>query len=181
MGVKSKMVATVDEISFLSKYFNVACDRVHRKDIHEPLQIKTAKSGTIKGLNSIAKHLAKSSNSENLLGTTREEVAAVSQWLEYQSLNVSRCEQECDVQTVLQELDAFLLDKVFFVGSAVTLADLLIFHGLHHIMSGLTFYQKQKYNNLSRWYNNIQHLPQVQQLMKEVHFSKTQLYFGHHH
>ena len=33
-----------------------------------------------------------------------------------------------------QELDAFLLDKVFFVGSAVTLADLLIFHGLHHIM-----------------------------------------------
>merc|ERR1712178_51588 len=148
--VNSKMVASEDEISFLSKYFNITCDRVHRKDINEPLQIKTCKNGTIKGVNSIAKYLAKTSNKNLLIGASREEEAAVSQWLEYQCLNVSRCEQEHEVQIILQELNAYLLDKVFFVGTSVTLADLLIFYGIHRIMNGLTFYQKQKYNNINK-------------------------------
>ena len=45
---------------------------------------------------------------------------------------------------------------VYLVGCQLTLADIMLYYGLHPVMSELTVHEKEQLINLSRWFNQVQ-------------------------
>ncbi|KAG8133308.1 hypothetical protein E2320_011108 [Naja naja] len=117
---------------------------------------------SLTGLTSIAIHLVKQAKKEQLLGNTAEEKAIVQQWLEYRV-----------------DLNLYLEDKVYIAGNNFTLADILLYYGLHQIIADLTVQEKEKYLNVSRWFNHIQHYPGIRQHLSSIIFMKNRLYNTH--
>uniref|UniRef100_A0A8C4XN07 GST C-terminal domain-containing protein n=1 Tax=Falco tinnunculus TaxID=100819 RepID=A0A8C4XN07_FALTI len=78
------------------------------------------------------------------------------------------------------DLNLHLEDKVYLAGNIFTLADILMYYGLHHVMVDLTVQEKEKYLNVSRWFNHIQHYPGVRQHLSNVVFIKNRLYTNAH-
>uniref|UniRef100_V9LH44 Eukaryotic translation elongation factor 1 epsilon-1-like protein n=1 Tax=Callorhinchus milii TaxID=7868 RepID=V9LH44_CALMI len=128
------------------------------------------------GLTTIASHLAKLAQRAELLGTTPEESAVVQQWLEYRVTQVDRCTSQEDTRTILKDLNRYLEDKVYLAGNGFTLADILVYNGLHPIVTRLTHEDREKYLNVSRWFNHIQHYPGVRQHFDAIIFMKNRLY-----
>ncbi|NXA41596.1 MCA3 factor, partial [Eudromia elegans] len=132
------------------------------------------------GLVTIAAHLVKRAKKEQLLGSTAEEKAVVQQWLEYRVTRVDGCSGKEDTRIILKDLNMYLEDKVYLAGNNFTLADILMYYGLHPIMADLTVQEKEKYLNVSRWFNHIQHYPSVRQHLSNVIFIKNRLYTNAH-
>ncbi|OWK58374.1 Eukaryotic translation elongation factor 1 epsilon-1 [Lonchura striata] len=155
------------------------------------------------GLMTIAAHLVRQARKDQLLGSTAEEKAVVQQWLEYRVTRVNGGSSKEDTRTILKDLNMHLEDKVYLAGNIFTLADILMYYGLHHIMVSitciifvlpgvtgalylfpmqvdLTVQEKEKYLNVSRWFNHIQHYPGVRQHLSDVVFIKNRLYTNAH-
>ncbi|XP_053844871.1 eukaryotic translation elongation factor 1 epsilon-1 isoform X1 [Vidua macroura] len=142
--------------------------------------LQTNNGPGLTGLMTIAAHLVRQAGKDQLLGSTAEEKAVVQQWLEYRVTRVNGgCSKE-DTRTVLKDLNMHLEDKVYLAGNIFTLADILMYYGLHHIMVDLTVQEKEKYLNVSRWFNHIQHYPGVRQHLSDVVFIKNRLYTNAH-
>uniref|UniRef100_H3AZW5 Eukaryotic translation elongation factor 1 epsilon 1 n=1 Tax=Latimeria chalumnae TaxID=7897 RepID=H3AZW5_LATCH len=75
-----------------------------------------------------------------------------------------------------QDLNRYLEDKVYLAGNSFTLADILMYYGLHPIIAELTIQEKEKHVNVSRWFNHIQHYPNVRQHLSPIIFLKNRLY-----
>uniref|UniRef100_A0A8V0YIK9 Eukaryotic translation elongation factor 1 epsilon-1 n=1 Tax=Gallus gallus TaxID=9031 RepID=A0A8V0YIK9_CHICK len=147
----------------------------------EQIPILQTNSGPgLTGLITIASHLVKQAKKEQLLGSSAEEKAVVHQWLEYRVTQVGRQSSREDTRTVLKDLNAHLEDKVYLAGNSFTLADILMYYGLHHVMVDLTVQEKEIYLNVSRWFNHIQHYPGVRQHLTNVIFIKNRLYTSAH-
>ncbi|XP_035416167.1 eukaryotic translation elongation factor 1 epsilon-1 [Cygnus olor] len=142
--------------------------------------LQTNNGSGLTGLITIAAHLVKQAKKEQLLGSTAEEKAVVQQWLEYRVTQVDRCSSKEDTRTILKDLNTHLEDKVYLAGNSFTLADILMYYGLHHVMVDLTVQEKEKYLNVSRWFNHIQHYPGVRQQLSNVVFIKNRLYTNAH-
>lgn len=131
--------------------------------------------------------------SENL-----EESLLVNQWLEYGNLfvhNISMSDDKNLTKALLDELNNYLVIKSYLVGESLTVADLVVFFFIQDIMVGprillihrapinsilsfqkyLTYLDKERYLNLSRWYNHIQQLAFVQTSEKPINLSTTYL------
>ncbi|XP_067838064.1 eukaryotic translation elongation factor 1 epsilon-1 [Heptranchias perlo] len=128
------------------------------------------------GLTTIASHLVKVAKKEALLGSTAEKSAIVQQWLEYRVTQIDNCNSQEDIRMILKELNCYLEDKVYLAGNSFTLADILLYNGLHPIVAGLSHEDREKYVNVSRWFNHIQHYPGVRQHSAAVIFVKNRLY-----
>uniref|UniRef100_A0A8C8RRZ5 Eukaryotic translation elongation factor 1 epsilon-1 n=1 Tax=Pelusios castaneus TaxID=367368 RepID=A0A8C8RRZ5_9SAUR len=138
------------------------------------LQINNGPSLT--GLATIATHLVKQAKKEQLLGKTAEEKAVVQQWLEYRVTQIALpCTKE-DTRVILKDLNLYLEDKVYLARNNFTLADILMYYGLHHIIIDLTVQEKEKYLNVSRWFNHIQHYPGIRQHLSSIIFMKNRLF-----
>uniref|UniRef100_A0A9W3ED53 Eukaryotic translation elongation factor 1 epsilon-1 n=1 Tax=Camelus bactrianus TaxID=9837 RepID=A0A9W3ED53_CAMBA len=120
--------------------------------------LQTNNGPSLTGLTTIAAHLVKQANKEHLLGSTAEEKAVV---------------QQCD-------LNSYLEDKVYLTGYNFTLADILLYYGLHRFIVDLTVQEKEKYLNVSRWFCHIQHYPGIRQHLPRVVFIKNRLYANSH-
>ncbi|NXP99195.1 MCA3 factor, partial [Vidua macroura] len=100
--------------------------------------LQTNNGPGLTGLMTIAAHLVRQAGKDQLLGSTAEEKAVVQQWLEYRVTRVNGgCSKE-DTRTVLKDLNMHLEDKVYLAGNIFTLADILMYYGLHHIMVSIT-------------------------------------------
>ncbi|XP_038666149.1 eukaryotic translation elongation factor 1 epsilon-1 [Scyliorhinus canicula] len=146
-----------------------------RSDSAVPV-LQTNNGPGLVGLTTIASHLVKVAKKEALLGSTAEESAIVQQWLEYRITQIDRCNSQEDTRVVLKELNCYLEDKVYLAGNSLTLADIMVYNGLHHIVAGLTHEEREKFMNVSRWFNHIQHCPGVRQHSASVIFMKNRLY-----
>ncbi|NXK51086.1 MCA3 factor, partial [Chauna torquata] len=120
--------------------------------------LQTNNGPGLTGLVTIAAHLVKQAKKEQLLGSTAEEKAVVQQWLEYRVARVDRCSSKEDTRTILKVINL----PVNF--GAVD----------------LTVQEKEKYLNVSRWFNHIQHYPGVRQHLSNVIFIKNRLYTNAH-
>ncbi|XP_013396667.1 eukaryotic translation elongation factor 1 epsilon-1 [Lingula anatina] len=132
----------------------------------------------LRGFGTICKYLAKQAKRLDLLGNQPEAQAAVSQWLEYRITQVDRCGTDKDKQCILEDINRFLQKRVYLVEYQPTLADLLLYYSLHSVMTELTFLEKQKLMHLSRWFNQVQHLPGIYQTLPVVPFQRNRIY-GH--
>ncbi|XP_008932748.3 eukaryotic translation elongation factor 1 epsilon-1 [Manacus vitellinus] len=142
--------------------------------------LQTNNGPGLTGLMTIAAHLVRQAKKEQLLGNTAEEKAVVQQWLEYRVTRVNGGSSKEDTRVILKDLNMHLEDKVYLAGNIFTLADILMYYGLHHIMVDLTVQEKEKYLNVSRWFNHIQHYPGVRQHLSNVVFIKNRLYTNAH-
>ncbi|KAI5942093.1 Eukaryotic translation elongation factor 1 epsilon-1 [Manis javanica] len=79
-----------------------------------------------------------------------------------------------------QDLNSYLEDKVYLTGYNFTLANILLYYGLHCFIVDLTFQEKEKYLTVSRWFCHIQHYPGIRQHLSSVVFIKNRLYTNSH-
>ncbi|MFT7816047.1 hypothetical protein Z043-119942 [Arapaima gigas] len=137
--------------------------------------LQSNKGAPLIGLVTIATHLVQEAARPELLGRTAEQRAVVRQWLEYRVTQLDDCPKE-DIKTVLKELNQYLEDKVYFAGDDFTLADTLVYYGIHHIMADLSVQEKEKHLNLARWFDHVQHYPGIRQHLPLVVVLRNRLY-----
>lgn len=166
------------DIKALAKYFNLKNCKC-KVDKKSGVPQLTHNGQTVSGLASIATFLVQCSGQPYLYpGSSHLNKAQIQQWLEYRVTMVDRCLNEKDVSTVLQELNSFLHDRVYFVADTLTVADLLLYFGLYPTFNCLTLQEKEKYLHLSRWFNNVQHEAKLDEFFPVVPFSLNYLYQG---
>lgn len=177
MGPRQPAAVSVDELSALEKYLGLSKGNKYstRGDQQVPV-LQLGDGPSLVGLLTVAVHLAKQASKEHLLGSTVEEKAIVQQWLEYRITQISGLANKDDLCTSLKDLNQYLEDKVYLAGHNVTLADILMYYGLHPIMAKFTVQEKERYLNVSRWFSHIQHCPGVRQHLSDIVFLKNRLY-----
>ncbi|KAF7691840.1 eukaryotic translation elongation factor 1 epsilon-1 isoform X2 [Silurus meridionalis] len=132
------------------------------------------------GLVTISSHLVSEAKKTELLGESVEQRAVVQQWLEYRLTRLDNCSQD-EVNIILTELNEYLVDKVYLAGNSITLADALMYYGIHHIISELAVQQKEKYLNVTRWFDHIQHYPGVRHHLPPVIVLRNRVYQSNQH
>ncbi|XP_004695634.1 PREDICTED: eukaryotic translation elongation factor 1 epsilon-1 [Condylura cristata] len=142
--------------------------------------LQTNSGPSLTGLATIAAHLVKQAKKEHLLGSTAEEKAMVQQWLEYRVTRVDGHPSREDTHALLKDLNSYLEDKVYLAGHNFTVADILLYYGLHRVMVALSVQEKEQFLNVSRWFCHVQHLPGIRQHLARVVFVKTRLYAQPH-
>ncbi|CAG5120607.1 unnamed protein product [Candidula unifasciata] len=129
----------------------------------------------VSGITCLAKHLQRTS--AEFRDVSLEDRMQVEQWLEYRLYIESLQDVESE-RAVLQELNSYLQDKVYFVGHSLTVADILLYHSLHRVFKHLSFHDKERFINVSRWFNNVQHDRRLRQSLTLLPFVRSPLYSG---
>ncbi|XP_043446792.1 eukaryotic translation elongation factor 1 epsilon-1 isoform X3 [Prionailurus bengalensis] len=141
-------MAAAAELKLLEKSLGLSKGNKYSAQGERQIPVLQTNNGpSLTGLTTIAAHLVKQANKEYLLGSTAEEKAVVQQWLEYRVTRVDGHSSKDDVRTLLKDLNSYLEDKVYLTGYNFTLADILLYYGLHR------FIQRQKIltaDNLSK-------------------------------
>ncbi|KAK3541406.1 hypothetical protein QTP86_024598 [Hemibagrus guttatus] len=132
------------------------------------------------GLATISCHLVNEAKRRELLGDSAEQRAVVQQWLEYRLTRIDQCSKD-EVKIILKELNQYLVDKVYLAGNSITLADMLMYYGIHHIIMELAVQQKEKYLNVTRWFDHIQHYPGVRHHLPPVVVLRNRVYQSGQH
>lgn len=119
------------------------------------------KNQLISGFSTILLSLARESQG-NLVKNIKTDIeyqCEIAQWLDYCVLFINAASKDKSITSLLlSEINAYLRTKSYFVGQAVSLADLAIFYTIDELIRPLTPQQKEQYLNISRWYNHIQQL-----------------------
>ncbi|XP_037135839.1 eukaryotic translation elongation factor 1 epsilon-1 [Syngnathus acus] len=132
------------------------------------------------GLITIACHLVKEAKRPELLGDAAEDRAVVHQWLEYRVSKLDGCNKD-ESRMILKDLNLYLQDKVCMAGNNFTLADVLMYNGLHPLIMDLTFQEKERYVNVTRWFDHIQHGSGVRHHLPPVVVLRNGIYTTKHH
>ncbi|KAM9436311.1 eukaryotic translation elongation factor 1 epsilon-1 [Clarias gariepinus] len=132
------------------------------------------------GLATISSHLVREAKKRELLGDSPEQRAVVQQWLEYRLTRLDNCSKD-EFKIILRELNQHLVDKVYLAGNSITLADALMYYGIHHIVMELAVQQKEKYLNVTRWFDHIQHYPGVRHHLPPVAVLRNRVYPSSQH
>ncbi|CAI9539396.1 unnamed protein product [Staurois parvus] len=172
----------VEELRALEKFLGLKAGKYSSRaqgDRQIPV-LQTNKDPSLVGLTTIASHLVMEARKEELLGDSTEEKAIVQQWLEYRITRIDRLSSKEDVRTILKDLNMYLEDKVYMAGNKLTLADILIYYGLHPIILTLSIQEKETSINVSRWFSYIQHYPGLWQHLPSLVFIKNRIYMDIH-
>ncbi|XP_077480894.1 eukaryotic translation elongation factor 1 epsilon-1 [Stigmatopora argus] len=169
------------ELSSLEKYLGLKKPFKYstRGDKKVPL-LQNNNGPPMVGLVTIACHLVKEAKRHEFLGDTEEDRAVVHQWLEYRVSKLDNCSKEHS-RTILKDLNLYLQDKVCMAGNHLTLADVLIYNGIHPLIVDLTFQEKEQYNNVTRWFDHIQHCVGIRHHLPPVVVLKNRIYTSKHH
>lgn len=142
--------------------------------------LQTNNGPSLMGLSTIATHLVSKPTGSTSGEHCRRRKGLVQQWLEFRITRVDGHSSKEDTQTLLKDLNSYLEDKVYLAGHNPTLADILLYYGLHRLIVDLTVQEKEKYLNVSRWFCHIQHYPDIRQHLSSVVFIKNRLYANSH-
>ncbi|XP_017285310.1 eukaryotic translation elongation factor 1 epsilon-1 [Kryptolebias marmoratus] len=167
------------ELASLEKYLGLKKPNKYSTQGDKKIPVLQNNSPPLVGLVTIACHLVKESNHQELLGDTADSRAVVQQWLEYRLTRLDIYTKE-DIKTVLKDLNLYLQDKVFLAGNHVTLADILIYYGLHPIIVDLAVQEKEEYVNVTRWFDHIQHHPGIRHHLPPVVVLRNRIYTSRH-
>ncbi|XP_045353407.1 eukaryotic translation elongation factor 1 epsilon-1 isoform X2 [Leopardus geoffroyi] len=129
-------MAAAAELKLLEKSLGLSKGNKYSAQGERQIPVLQTNNGpSLTGLTTIAAHLVKQANKEYLLGSTAEEKAVVQQWLEYRVTRVDGHSSKDDVRTLLKDLNSYLEDKVYLTGYNFTLADILLYYGLHRFIA----------------------------------------------
>ncbi|XP_072801801.1 eukaryotic translation elongation factor 1 epsilon-1 isoform X2 [Vicugna pacos] len=128
-------MAAAAELTLLEKSLGLSKGNKYSAQGERQIPVLQTNNGpSLTGLTTIAAHLVKQANKEHLLGSTAEEKAVVQQWLEYRVTRVDGRLGPDAVHAVLKDLNSYLEDKVYLTGYNFTLADILLYYGLHRFI-----------------------------------------------
>ncbi|XP_021792672.1 eukaryotic translation elongation factor 1 epsilon-1 isoform X2 [Papio anubis] len=128
-------MAAAAELSLLEKSLGLSKGNKYSAQGERQIPVLQTNNGpSLTGLTTIAAHLVKQANKEYLLGSTAEEKAIVQQWLEYRVTQIDGHSSKNDIHTLLKDLNSYLEDKVYLTGYNFTLADILLYYGLHRFI-----------------------------------------------
>ncbi|XP_044114612.1 eukaryotic translation elongation factor 1 epsilon-1 isoform X2 [Neovison vison] len=128
-------MAAAAELTLLEKSLGLSKGNKYSAQGERQIPVLQTNNGpSLTGLTTIAAHLVKQANKEYLLGSTAEEKAIVQQWLEYRVTRVDGHSNKEDIRTLLKDLNSYLEDKVYLTGYNFTLADILLYYGLHRFI-----------------------------------------------
>ncbi|XP_041359393.1 eukaryotic translation elongation factor 1 epsilon-1-like [Gigantopelta aegis] len=175
------MSAIKEELQSVARYFGLSHINIVLDGGNKVPTIQNSGKTSVRGHGTIVKYLARTSHLDYLIGSDVAERAAIEQWLEYRTCFLDRCATDKDVTTILKELNMYLADKVYFVGHHMTLADIVLFHGLHCIVGDMTHQEKEIFMNVSRWFSNMQQNENLRQDLRCLNFQKTPIYLNCHH
>ncbi|XP_027702003.1 eukaryotic translation elongation factor 1 epsilon-1 isoform X1 [Vombatus ursinus] len=174
-------MAAAEDLTLLEKLLGLRRGNKYSAQGERQIPVLQTNNGpSLTGSATIVAHLVKQANKEHLLGNTAEEKALVQQWLEYKVTQIDGHSNKDDIRSILKDLNSYLEDKVYFAGNNFTVADVLLYYGLHRFIVDLTFQEKEKYINMSRWFSHIQHYPGIRQHLSSVVFIKNRLYTNTH-
>ncbi|XP_072585264.1 eukaryotic translation elongation factor 1 epsilon-1 isoform X1 [Vulpes vulpes] len=130
-----RKMAAAAELTLLEKSLGLSKGNKYSAQGERQIPVLQTNNGpSLTGLTTIAAHLVKQANKEYLLGSTAEEKAIVQQWLEYRVTRVDGHSNKDDIRTLLKDLNSYLEDKVYLTGYNFTLADILLYYGLHRFI-----------------------------------------------
>ncbi|NXP38432.1 MCA3 factor, partial [Leiothrix lutea] len=143
--------------------------------------LQTNNGPGLRGLVTIAAHLVRQARKEQLLGSSAEEKAVVQQWLEYRMVKTNDLVLLGACNHPGTTWDKFIVQHLFLkcLISSKCLV-LLVPCILFPMQVDLTVQEKEKYLNVSRWFNHIQHYPGVRQHLSDIVFIKNRLYTNAH-
>nr|XP_023480201.1 eukaryotic translation elongation factor 1 epsilon-1 isoform X1 [Equus caballus] len=128
-------MAAAAELTLLEKSLGLSKGNKYSAQGERQIPVLQTNNGpSLTGLTTIAAHLVKQANKEYLLGSTAEEKAIVQQWLEYRVTRVDGHSSKDDIRALLKDLNSYLEDKVYLTGYNFTLADILLYYGLHRFI-----------------------------------------------
>ncbi|XP_016057921.1 PREDICTED: eukaryotic translation elongation factor 1 epsilon-1 isoform X2 [Miniopterus natalensis] len=128
-------MAAAAELTLLEKSLGLSKGNKYSAQGERQIPVLQTNSGPcLTGLATIAAHLVKEANKDYLLGSTAEEKAIVQQWLEYRVTRVDGNSSKDDIRILLKDLNSYLEDKVYLTGYNFTLADILLYYGLHRFI-----------------------------------------------
>ncbi|KAM6976498.1 eukaryotic translation elongation factor 1 epsilon-1 [Aplochiton taeniatus] len=169
------------ELSSLEKLLGLKKLNKYSTQADKKLPVLQSNNGPpLVGLVTIATHLVKEAKRPELLGTSAEHKAVVQQWLEYRLTKVDSCAKE-DIRTILKDLNHYLEDKVYLAGNHFSLADALMYYGIHPLIVDLAVQDKERYVNVTRWFDHVQHYPGVRHHLPPVVVLRNRVYTSGHH
>ncbi|KAM3860850.1 eukaryotic translation elongation factor 1 epsilon-1 [Diretmus argenteus] len=169
------------ELSSLEKYLGMKKPNKYSTQGDKKIPVLQSNNGSpLVGLLTIACHLVKQAKRPELLGDSAEHRAVVQQWLEYRVTKLDECAKE-DVKTILKDLNLYLQDKVYLAGNQFTLADTLVYYGIHPLIVDLAVQEKEKYVNVTRWFDHVQHYPGVRHHLPPVAVLRNRVYTSGHY
>ncbi|KAK9808921.1 hypothetical protein WJX72_006429 [[Myrmecia] bisecta] len=134
----------------------------------ESLQLTTTDGQQLSGHNTICRYIASlSPRRTQLLGDTPETQALIAQWLSYRNTDMLPLTDE-----QLLHVNSALLLRTYLVGSTVSVADLVLFASLHRAMVNLPLAQTERYCNLFRWFDFLQHTVDSTGIFPRLQFPK---------
>uniref|UniRef100_A0A0K8TSE2 Putative eukaryotic translation elongation factor 1 epsilon-1-like protein n=1 Tax=Tabanus bromius TaxID=304241 RepID=A0A0K8TSE2_TABBR len=146
---------------------------------NEKIVTRTVKNKTVSGFTTILTALCNESNAEIVKnGQTSIEVEClVQQWIEYAVLYIAPGSKDKHIaQNLLRDLNTYLLKRSYFVGQAMTLADLAVFYTIHNLVKSLSPLDKENYLNLSRWFDHLQQNAKIRQGHELINFNTIYLH-----
>ncbi|KAG5268889.1 hypothetical protein AALO_G00217590 [Alosa alosa] len=169
------------ELSSLEKFLGLKKPNKYSTQGDRKVPVLQSNSGPgLVGLVTIATQLTQEAKRPDLLGKSAEERAVVQQWLEYRVARLECCVKE-DIKTILKDLNTYLEDKVYLAGNHITIADPLMYYGLHPVIMDLAVMDKEKYLNVTRWFDHMQHYPGVRHHLPPVVVLRNRVYTSGHH
>ncbi|XP_019731130.1 eukaryotic translation elongation factor 1 epsilon-1 isoform X1 [Hippocampus comes] len=168
------------ELASLEKYLGLKKPNKYSSRGDKKIPVLQNNNGPpLVGLVTIARHLVKEAKQPELLGEAAEDRAVVHQWLEYRVSKLDGCNKE-ESRTILKDLDLYLQDKVCMAGNHFTLADVLMYNGIHPLIMDLTFQEKERYMNVTRWFDHIQHRAGIRHHLPPVVVLRNRIYSAKH-
>eukprot|EP00066_Takifugu_rubripes_P004528 XP_003967956.2 PREDICTED: eukaryotic translation elongation factor 1 epsilon-1 [Takifugu rubripes] len=169
------------ELSALEKFLGLKKPHKYSTQGVKKVPVLQINSGPpLVGLGTIACHLVKEAKRPDLLGDSAESRAVVQQWIEHRVTKLDRCRKD-DVKTFLKDLDHYLQDMVYLAGNHFTLADILIYYGIHPFMVDMAIHEKEQFINVTRWFDHVQHYPGVQHHLPLITVLRNRIYTSRHH
>ncbi|CAN9506246.1 unnamed protein product [Ophioblennius macclurei] len=169
------------ELASLEKYLGLKKPNKYSTQGDKKVPVLQNNNGPpLVGQVTIACHLVKEAKRPELLGDNAESRAVVHQWLEYKVTKLDCCSKE-DIKAVLKDLNLYLQDKVYLAGNRFTVADTLVYYGIHPLVVNLAIQEKEQFMNVTRWFDHIQHYPGVRHHLPPIVVLRNRIYTGRHH
>uniref|UniRef100_T2MI91 Eukaryotic translation elongation factor 1 epsilon-1 n=1 Tax=Hydra vulgaris TaxID=6087 RepID=T2MI91_HYDVU len=166
-----------DELNNLIGYLKI--DRNHckierKKKNNEDGPVIVDSNHALLGLITVAKSLTRQSK-QCLLGEDELTQAEVDQWLYFCQFNLASADS-FQLRSALKDLNKHLESRAYIAGYKLTLADIFLYIYIHKEYKSVSFAEKENFMNVSRWFNQVQHIPHLQQKLQNVLFHRTKLY-----
>jgi len=146
----------------------------------DPLEgpVLTSKDGgkVVKGSKAVYQEFITSRPThKDLLGSDENEGKEVHKWLDNYDNNLFSLLKANDKQTnaTLHKLNKELLSRVFLISNHLTVADVTFFVALHPLLSAWDDKEMTIFMNITRWFDHIQHLPEVSKKVSTIKIKTT--------